>query len=690
MVTPVESQHPESMASFAPTRHFIRVSLACVQCRSRHLKCDAKAPRCSRCQTDGKQCTYLKSRRGGRRRPTSSPSPVPADLPMQHTAALPPPPPECASLPVPDENIFNDAYCGVPRSIPMVTPTRGSTSSGSSPTANSEAQIEDLLNMYYKYFHISHPCVLPRWSFQIRLSQDPATLRPLLLTMQYIGALFTPSVTSSAFEPEVLQSFADFRASGAKPTGYHVQAWLLYSVAVYWCNEIERGLKLLDETIRMALDLGMHLDSFAQRYGENNPLLEESWRRTWWQLYVIDGHVAGSTHTFPFRTSHIQPTTALPCEEELYEKGEIPKPRTLYEYDMREFADDEDQDFSSFAHLVGLTRGLDLALSGRRPNNPDPPSVVCSRVDTCMRAWCSLIPPKKRCLAREDGTIDEQLFKANMLVHTYIVDLHRELSSLSYSPIESVSRCAPPAPADANNPNKTPKDVQIHTSKVLLAVDKFNDLLTLPTTIISHTPFVICMIANTTIAHLSACKHLYRDKTLQIERERIRLNMGALKTLSMYWPLGKRTYREMATIARDILSLTDRDISPISNSDRAAVRSLDTTPPAMQPSPPPPPPAAATAPTSTPTVAPTVASTQAPSTAPPNPILHNHHDQQPAMIPNTTSHGVIMPHAPPASYPDVLSFDFNGIFDVGDLFDKSMTYDYSVLSLPSSVTQDVS
>ncbi|KAM5490602.1 hypothetical protein MaudMau93_002406 [Microsporum audouinii] len=668
MVTP-ESQHTDSMASFAPTRHFIRVSLACVQCRSRHLKCDAKAPRCSRCQADGKQCTYLKSRRGGRRRPASSPSPVPADLPMH---ALPP---DCTSLPVPDENVFNDVYSGVPRSIPMVTPTRATTSSGSSPT-HSEAQTDDLLNMYYKYFHISHPCVLPRWSFQIRLAQDPVTMRPLLLTMQYIGALFTPSVSSASLEPEVLQAFAEFRASGAKPTGYHVQALLLYSIAVYWCNEIERGLKLLDETIRIALDLEMHLDSFAQRYGENNRLLEESWRRTWWQLYVVDGHVAGSTHTFPFRTSHIQPTTALPCEEELYEKGDIPKPRTLYEYDMREFADDEDQGFSSFAHLVGLTRGLDLALSGRRPDNPDPASVVCSRVDTCMRAWCSLIPPKKRCLAREDGTIDEQLFKANMLVHTYIVDLHRELSSLSYSPIEAVSRCAPPAPADANNPNRTPKDVQIHTSKVLLAVDKFNDLLTLPTTVISHTPFVICMIANTTIAHLSACKHLFRDKTLQIERERIRLNMGALKTLSMYWPLGKRTYREMATIARDILSLTDRDISPISNSDRAAVRSLDTSPPAVTSAPPtvttqPPPPP--------------------PSTTATNPVIHNHpNPQTTAMIPDATSQGVIMSQAPPASYPDVLSFDFNGIFDVGDLFDKSMSYDYTSLSLPSSVTQDVS
>lgn len=273
-------------------------------------------------------------------------------------------------------------------------------------------------------------------------------------------------------------------------------------------------------------------------------------------------------------------------------------------------------------------------------------------------------------------SMENKEYCSMLTINRYIVDLHRELSSLSYSPIEAVSRCAPPAPADANNPNRTPKDVQIHTSKVLLAVDKFNDLLTLPTTVISHTPFVICMIANTTIAHLSACKHLFRDKTLQIERERIRLNMGALKTLSMYWPLGKRTYREMATIARDILSLTDRDISPISNSDRAAVRSLDTSPPAVTSAPPtvttqPPPPP--------------------PSTTATNPVIHNHpNPQTTAMIPDATSQGVIMSQAPPASYPDVLSFDFNGIFDVGDLFDKSMSYDYTSLSLPSSVTQDVS
>lgn len=39
------------------------VAVACVPCRSRHLKCDGGV-RCSRCRADGVECTYIKSRRG--------------------------------------------------------------------------------------------------------------------------------------------------------------------------------------------------------------------------------------------------------------------------------------------------------------------------------------------------------------------------------------------------------------------------------------------------------------------------------------------------------------------------------------------------------------------------------------------------------------------------------------------------
>lgn len=66
------------------------------------------------------------------------------------------------------------------------------------------------------------------------------------------------------------------------------------------------------------------------------------------------------------------------------------------------------------------------------------------------------------------------------------------------------------------------------------------------------------MIANVTIAHLSACRYILQGKKLVTSREKIRLTMGTLKRLSEHWTLGKRTYQEIGTIAREILSLTAR------------------------------------------------------------------------------------------------------------------------------------
>jgi len=40
------------------------VALACTECRSRHLKCDAGTPACTRCLADKRECNYVKSRRG--------------------------------------------------------------------------------------------------------------------------------------------------------------------------------------------------------------------------------------------------------------------------------------------------------------------------------------------------------------------------------------------------------------------------------------------------------------------------------------------------------------------------------------------------------------------------------------------------------------------------------------------------
>jgi hypothetical protein len=56
------------------------VAVACVPCRSRHLKCDGGV-RCSRCRTDNVECTYIKSRRGWKgKRKTKEDSDEPAIL----------------------------------------------------------------------------------------------------------------------------------------------------------------------------------------------------------------------------------------------------------------------------------------------------------------------------------------------------------------------------------------------------------------------------------------------------------------------------------------------------------------------------------------------------------------------------------------------------------------------------------
>ncbi len=139
----------------------------------------------------------------------------------------------------------------------------------------------------------------------------------------------------------------------------------------------------------------------------------------------------------------------------------------------------------------------------------------------------------------------------------YVTGLHRRLSTLAYSPIEGVARC-PPSTSLEYLPQYDKQKRQMHTCKVLLGIERFDALLMLPTNILTHTPFISCMIANNTIMHLAACRYQYHGQQLRLARERIRMNMGMLKTLGGYWSLGKRTYEEVGVIARQVLCPLDQ------------------------------------------------------------------------------------------------------------------------------------
>ncbi|KAL6231577.1 hypothetical protein BDW75DRAFT_233483 [Aspergillus navahoensis] len=512
-----------------------RVSVACVPCRSKHLRCDATTPVCARCRAEGLQCVYLKSRRGGRRTKAhaqqssstnSTLAPFYADTSGQLHVQ-------------PQQLLAPTTSVGRPASASDDEPER----SNSEPTSASLPLISDSLSdpslnehflaQYYSFFHAAHPCVLPQWALKQRLANDGRDLHTLVAVLQFIGSVYAKSSFSASLKV-VAEAAVSSIGANSPVTGFDVQAILLWSIAIYWANEPEKALNLLDKAIAMALELGMERQEYAYANGNSDPLLEECWRRTWWQVYMTDAHIAGSTSTFPFRTSTVEMSCDLPCGEAEYESGvcpalrllhKIPRPRTLQDYDMREFLDDDDRIFSSFAELIGLTRSLDLALAARQGMTIANAPGICANTDATVTAWRSLLHPSKKDLVRGDGTVDELLFKANIIIHTL---------------------------RGCNTP-----ECQLHTAKVLRAIDAFDDLLTLPTNIATHTPFIICMISNLVIAHLAACRFHYQGQAQKLARERIRLSMGALKLLGEYWPMGQRTYREVGVVAREILGLKD-------------------------------------------------------------------------------------------------------------------------------------
>ena len=224
------------------------------------------------------------------------------------------------------------------------------------------SQVDHLLSQYYTFFHASHPCVLPRWALQPRMPTELGISKFLLPVLLYIGSLFTQLVDSLPLANAAAEAMSGgwMDVINFAPDPYFIQAQMLYSIAVYWCGDPEKGREILDDAINGAFSLGMHQKDFAVQNGYRDAVLEESWRRTWWQIHVTDIHIAGSTHTYKGLSVKYPITADLPCEEECYEIGVclisfvlciqsmsvttmqmIPTPASLKNYNAREFSDIE-------------------------------------------------------------------------------------------------------------------------------------------------------------------------------------------------------------------------------------------------------------------------------------------------------------------------------------------------------------
>ncbi|ETS76465.1 hypothetical protein PFICI_11852 [Pestalotiopsis fici W106-1] len=537
-----------------------RSSLACLPCRSRHLKCDGKRPECARCTESARQCHYTESRRGGVSRASlaerrsrqsalnnnSSHSSSCDDMPEIRQEQLANGyPDQDYSFRLPDLDVVSD-----PAGLTSATTSNAETPAGPL-DQNYSLDNDALVQKFYRDFHRFHPMVVP-WEHLVRLYQDPdkqPRLAPLVAVLRLIGHLFDAQAWS-----QPLQNFVEACFSQAHPAEpVMVQCRLLYSMALFWFDKKDESMAEMDSAVQLATTLGMHRRDFATAHGSGDPVLAESWRRTWWWIYIIDAYYVGTLRNREFAVKHIDADVELPCNEIEYEQGDIPTPQTLENFNCREFY--PEAEFSSFAYLIGAVKSAASAITmSPKRSSKEASSHVIQAADAMIDGWHLLLPKKLKNVMSRSGDIDELMFQAHLVLHVATIGLHRPLSELRFNSVEDHSSCA----REPRPEMTATEQISIHTIRVLRSVEAQVRILALPVRPFNHTPFTTCMVSEGTLALLSACNFLLEGKEREIARDQIRLIIGCLTSLGELWPRTARNVKEIQFIARHVFGLESK------------------------------------------------------------------------------------------------------------------------------------
>ncbi|KAL7809280.1 hypothetical protein V8C26DRAFT_412156 [Trichoderma gracile] len=512
-----------------------RVAIACNECRNQHLRCDAVVPTCSRCRNLRKTCVYTDLRQSRRWR-TNIEQPTTSG----HRRESP--------------NTARDSPARLPQS-----PAFGGAHSPVTPFAayshalppavlvDSHLLTSRPVDAFYKFFFPGHPFVLPREQL-IRQSERTADVSyGLALMIAFIGSKYIHDSLSSEYR----QGAERVLSEQLVPNGFNVQALMLLALTLEWSGENERAATTLEQAKTLGLEAGMQNREFAADHGYGDEVLEESWRRTWWELYVTDALFAGIRHLPTFTLWQVDADVDIPCEEEQYIERAIPQPRTLPEYDDRGFDDDDNMSFSSYAYLIDATRILGITLAAGDCANKSAYSLV-KNAEANLMSWDLHLPRSKRDPVRPDGTVDEILFKAHMVIHTASTHLHRPRSMLHYTAMELLcSKYAPPLPAEVLSEEE--QHFERHTHKAINSSKNFVDLLTASSSPLTHSPFVMCMGSLAVATCLSSCVHILTGPEIVWAKDRVRVFLGILKAFVTIWSQARHWSGEMKLMARAVL-----------------------------------------------------------------------------------------------------------------------------------------
>lgn len=551
--------------------------LACDGCRRKHLKCDGASPACGRCLVDGLACSYTPSRRGlkhrsSRRRDLAhatasahqprSPRPLHAAAGTDTITVAPPTPPTSAPTQYSGSHAHHH-HDALPdnSAIAAPAPPDSITISGSLDdqrlpfpsfdlpppstwTLNSSHR-DRLLNLFYTHFFAAHPFLVPRpWYATQRY---PAYLD---LVVCFAGQHYATTMSeASALQDAVSSAMTE----PDEQTPSRVQALVLYAIILHACQQPREAVACIARAASIALHLGMNEPTFAREKSAGSPLVEESMRRTWWELYTVDIYFA-AIHRLPtHHTASAKPLPFLPCAQVEYEAGRCdPNPATLAAFEDRVFSPQPQASYASLCFRIDAIR-----LVGRiviTASQDDACSDSIQALDNALAGWDYNLPFACRDVVSPSGDVELMLFESRCFIACASIFLHFPRSGLP-DRIPSAKDLA-----CAKNYTQLAPASRYHTVKAVAASKDLANLATVPWPLDRHSPFFVCGLVLGCIIQLAAVSiHVHRDglNSLQQHRDRVGLMLGALHRLGERWALAQNAAQCLKVIAETILLTYD-------------------------------------------------------------------------------------------------------------------------------------
>jgi hypothetical protein len=495
--------------------------MACLACREKHLKCDGRMPICTRCAESRCDCVFVRSRRGYRGRKNKQ---------AVSQTVWPSP---ATSGPSQDSVLYGSENSSISVGAYLSTADgEGRQSADRTYVSNTQCGSTDynsMIDIYYQHVHPAHPIILPQ-KFYI---QNRRIFPDHLKNVMY----FMASHYSSE-DPDLFKQKAQLVFSPDIPDdGFKVQALLLFTLASYARFERDVGTKALMEAIDLCLRIDLDSNTFGSEQGY---VFQESWRRTWWELYTITGMISLISGV-NFRVRRPD-DLLLPGHCDDYNAGRVAQSRDMQEMRQRFFTEG-DVRWSSFAYKVEAMRILSSILE----NDNGSRLLTTTQVEAAgasISGFLLSLPEDKRHPWKEDGEFDEVMSCALMIIHLAGICLHFPRSGLaSKSSFETV--CG----NDRDGRLET-EDYRIHKAAAIKAANGLSKLLSSRTSLKSLTPCFSCAIAFAAAVHLSA----WQPQNLSESQysEHIQLELTALNTIGEIWPIARVVKGQVAQFARQI------------------------------------------------------------------------------------------------------------------------------------------